>query len=64
MLSLRQRLQIVREARQSIEAGIRGGATKEEACDNMLAEMQAQYGADASWLLILELLLKLIALFL
>lgn len=59
-----KRLRILREARQSIEIAIASGMSHDEAGEAMLADMRDKYGADVDWLKILELILKVLALFL
>lgn len=59
-----KRLRIVREARQSIEAAMASGLSAEDAGEAMLADMRDKYAGDKDWLTILEIILKLLALFL
>jgi len=59
-----KRLRVVREARQAIEAAMASGMSAEDAGEAMLADMRDKYAGDKDWLTILEIILKLLALFL
>lgn len=63
-MKIAKKLRIVREAREVMRDAIAGGMSKDEAGEAMQEAMKAKYGADADWLDIIELILKVLALFL
>lgn len=63
-MKIGKRLRIVREARELIRDAVAAGMSKEEAGEAMQEVMKAKYGADVDWMDIIELILKVLALFL
>lgn len=63
-MKIGKRLRIVREARELIRDAVAAGMSKEEAGEAMQEAMKAKYGADVDWMDIIELILKVLALFL